>query len=229
VKLIVPVGGDNPRTAAGAPYAHVDRAPTGGEEPMVHWVDVTATLADGTEGGVACTADVTYGYDAEGGRLRMTVLRSPRFADHGMGWAEDDRTGGYPVTGFGRHRCTFRAHPHDGGWAAAGVALLAEEHCTELPLVLDTWHDGKLGPAWSGMALAPGTVALGAAKRAEDGGGSVVRLWEVAGAACTATVDLSAYGRRLETTFGPHEVKTLYLPDDPAAAVREADIPELSV
>jgi alpha-mannosidase len=229
VKFVVPVAGTEPRTAAGAPYAHVERDPRGVEEPMVHWVDVTVARADGGTGGVACTADATYAYDADGGRVRLTVLRSPRFADHGMGWAEGDDTGGFPVSGLGRHRCSFRVHPHEGGWAEAGVALLAEDHRTGFPLVLDTWHDGPLGATWSGVTVESGSVAVGAVKRAEGGGGSVLRVWEPVGTACTARLDLSAYGRHYEGDFGPHEVKTLYLPDDPTAPVQEVDIPELSV
>ena len=75
---------------------------------MVHWVD----LSDGSAGwGLACTADAPGGYDASGPTLRLTVLRSPRVADHGLGLGCDDPVG-YPVTDQGRHTARYRLTPH---------------------------------------------------------------------------------------------------------------------
>ena len=67
---------------------------------MVHWVDLSD---EGAGWGLACTADAAGGYDASGPTLRLTVLRSPRVSDHGLGWGVDDPVG-YPVTDQGRHR-----------------------------------------------------------------------------------------------------------------------------
>jgi alpha-mannosidase len=209
LKLVVPLARPAERHTAGALYGQVERASSGGEEVMSHWVGA---------GGLAITADHTYAYDCDGRRVRLTVLRSPRFADHGMGWADDSS----PVTGQGRHRCSFRIHPGAGAAAAAR----AQDHCVELPLVLDSWHRGPLGPSRQGAAADPG-VALGVVKRAEDGRGAVVRAWETAGRGCEAHLDLPLYRRTYAATWRPHEVKTIYLPDDPQAPPTEIDIPEL--
>ena len=98
--------------------------------------------------GLACTAEGAGGYDALGSTLRLTVLRSPRVADHGLGWGADDPAG-YPVTDQGRHRRRYRLVPHLGPAHAAQLPRRAAEHRVELPVVLDTWHRGRLGPEGS--------------------------------------------------------------------------------
>ena len=87
---------------------------------MVHWVDLSDP---GAGWGLACTAEGSGGYDALGPTLRLTVVRSPRAADHGLGWGTDDPAG-YPVTDQGRHRVRYRLVPHarhgPGGAGAPG-------------------------------------------------------------------------------------------------------------
>ena len=120
LKLVVPVALGEPTSTAGAAYGSVERPCSGHEEPMVHWVDLSDP---GAGWGLACTAEGAGGYDALGPTLRLTVLRSPRVADHGLGWGSDDPAG-YPVTDQGRHEVRYRLVPHLGtrtGGAAAPV------------------------------------------------------------------------------------------------------------
>jgi alpha-mannosidase len=190
---------------------------------MQRWVDV-----HGPAGGLACTTDCKYGYDAMGSRLRITAVRSPLFADHGQGWGGDDPHG-YPVTDQGVHEFSLRLHPHDGTWADAHVPRLAEEHALRAPTVIDNGHPGELPREHSLAAVRTGTVMLSALKRSEDGAGTVVRAWEYAGAACDVEIDLSVCGRAWHGRFGPHEVKTIYCPDSPGEPTREVGIPELDI
>ena len=154
-----------PASVAGAAYGSVERPCSGHEEPMVHWVD----LADASAGwGLACAIEGAGGYDALGSTLRVTVLRSPRVADHGLGWGEEDRAG-YPFTDQGRHRRRYRLVPHLGPARAAQLPQRAAEHRIELPVVLDTWHRGRLGPEGSAAHLEGGGTIMPVLKRAEDG------------------------------------------------------------
>lgn len=225
LKFVVPVALHDAVSAAGAPYGFVERPTSGHEEPMVNWVDLSER--DGTVG-MCCTTDSTYGYDALGNRLRLTVLRSPRVADHGAHWGADDPVG-YPFLDQGVHRCSFRLHPHAGTWADAGVARLAEEHVVVPPLVLDTWHRGDLGPVASALVIEEGTVVVPVVKRSEDRHGTVVRVWETSGRTTHAKLVLPPAGRSWAAELGPHELRTLFIPDDPAAEVRTIDIPELQL
>ena len=94
-------------------------------------------------------------------------------------------------------------------------------------MTAETYHEGPLGPAFRGLSVLPETVSAGAVKRAENGRGWVLRLWENAGKTARAAVDAPLFGRRFETELKPFEIKTLFLPDDPVLPEREILITEL--
>ncbi len=225
VKLVVPLALHEAQCAAGAPYGAVERTVPGHEDPMVHWVDVSAR---GGDGGVTCTSAGTYGYDADGGRLRLTLLRSPRVADHGRGWGADD-TDGYPFLDQGVHDFHIRLHPHEGGWRDATPVRWAEEHLLEPPMVLDTWHHGPLGPSTSVLRVTEGSAVVSAMKRAESAAGSVVRVWESSGRPTRAVVALGSRPGSWQATMGPHQVMTVFVPDDASLPMRTIDLCELTV
>jgi alpha-mannosidase len=223
MKVVVPTTLVKPISAAGAPYGFVERPCSGHEEPMVHWIDIS----DGRRG-LACTSDSAGGYDAPGGRLRLTALRSPKVSDHGWGWGTDDQFA-YPVTDQGIHQLRFRLTPHPGTWADATVTRMAEEHRAELPAVIDTWHRGDLGAEASAIEVEGDSVIVPVVKRAEAGSGTVLRVWEVSGRRSRAEVTVPTSGRSWVGELTPHQVRTLFLSDNPERAVREVDVPELEV
>ncbi len=229
LKLVVPLALDQPSSTAGAPYGSVGRPCSGHEEPMVHWVDLSGASA---RWGLACVTEGAGGYDAQGATLRLTVLRSPRVADHGRGWGAGDAAG-YPFTDQGRHRARFALVPHAGPAAGAGLPQRAAEHRATLPVVLDTWHRGRLGPEGSALRLEGEGVLVPVLKRAEDGGGTVARLWEVAGSHRRVRLSLgpAADGSpgAWEGELRPHEVRTVFMPDKDPSGSRTVDIPELEV
>ncbi len=229
LKLVVPVAQREPASVAGAAYGSVERPCSGHEEPMVHWVD----LSDAAAGwGLACTTECAGGYDASGSTLRLTVLRSPRVADHGLGWGADDLEG-FPVTDQGRHRRRYRLVPHLGSALQAHVPRRAAEHRVELPVVLDTWHRGPLDPEGSAAHVEADGVIMPVLKRAEDGGGTVARLWEIAGSHERVRLSVGAGGPGrtsvCEAELRPHEMRTIFIPDGDRARSRTIGIPELDV
>jgi len=232
LKLVVPVALGQPVSVAGAAYGSIERPCAGHEEPMVHWVDLSDAAA---RWGLACIAEASGGYDALGPTLRLTVLRSPQVADHGLGWGADDPAG-YPVTDQGRHRRRYRLVPHPGPAQAAQLPRRAAEHRIELPVVLDTWHRGRLGPEGSAAHIEAGSVIMPVLKRAEDGGGSVARLWEVAGRDQRVRLSLGSLGSGgsgllpvWEGELRPHEVRTIFIPENDPGGSRTVGIPELDV
>jgi hypothetical protein len=72
-------------------------------------------------------------------------------------------------------------------------------------------------------------VVVPVVKRAETGTGCVLRVWEVAGRPSRARVSLPVHDRSWEGDLGPHQVRTLFVPDDPKGSVRDIDIPELAL
>jgi alpha-mannosidase len=222
LKFVVPVAGAGPQAWVSLPYGAIVRPSDGREEVMHRWVDVEAP-----NGGLACISDVTYGYDLADGRLRLTILRSPRWADHGAPWPHD-RGIESSYTDQGVHRVSLALVPHDGNWAAAGVTRRAEEHCTNFRTVTETWHRGTLGRAYAATVVEPENITLPVLKRAEDGTGWVARIVEVAGQAADARIRIEGLGRGWEGRVGPFEVKTLLFPDAATSETVETDIPELT-
>ena len=220
-KLVVPLALSDPACTAGAPYGAVPRPATGHEDPMVGWVD----LSEDERGGVTCTSVGSYGYDAVGGRLRLTLVRSPRVADHGWGWGADDPTG-YPFLDQGTCRFHVRLHPHAGAWHDGRAARWADEHAVTMPFVLDTWHHGPLGPHASVLDAVSGSIAVSAVKRAERAAGAVARVVETTGRETLATLSWRGHAQPWEARLRPYQVVTLFVPDDPAAAIRAIDLCE---
>ena len=123
----------------------------------------------------------------------------------------------------------FRLTPHLGTWAEAQVARMADEHRVELPVVIDTWHRGRLGPEASAIDVEGESVVVPVVKRAEKGSGTVLRVWEVSGRRSRAQVTLPLHERSWVGDLGPHQVRTLFVSDDPGIPVRDLDIPELEL
>jgi alpha-mannosidase len=221
LKLVVPVAGAGSAASVSLPYGAITRESNGHEEVMHRWVDV-----DAQGGGLACISDLTYAYDLSGGRLRLTVLRSPRWADHGAPWPHD--RGIEPsYTDQGTHRVSLFLMPHAGDWASAGVPRRAEEHCTNFRAVTETWHESALGPNYRGVTVQPDNVTVPVLKRAEDGTGWVARVVEVSGQPAQAQLTIEGLGQTWNGTLAPFEVKTLLFPDGAASGTFETDIPEL--
>jgi alpha-mannosidase len=91
-----------------------------------------------------------------------------------------------------------------------------------------TWHRGELARSVSLLSAEAGTVTVPVIKRAEDGSGWVLRVWEHSGQPTTARIGLAFCGRDWPGQLGPHQVRTLHVPDDPAEPVPEIDVPELN-
>ncbi|MCA1688520.1 MAG: glycosyl hydrolase-related protein, partial [Actinobacteria bacterium] len=144
--------------------------------------------------GVALLNDGKYGHSARDNVLGISLLRSPLYPD--------------PLADEGEHRFTYSLFPHPGDWTEAGVAR--EAFAINSPLVAVT---GGTSSEY-GFAVAEGVeLALGSLKRAEDGRGAILRLYEPHGARGPATLRFaSGVGHAekvnlLEETGEPVEVR----------------------
>ena len=123
------------------------------------WVD----LSEG-DYGVSLLNDCKYGHDIKDNVIRISLLRSPSDPD-----PEADR---------GEHRFAYSLLPHTGSW---GDLTVAEAYCLNDPLIV---AEGKTSTEPRAPGLQPlisvdlPNIVVETVKRAEDGNGIVVRLYE---------------------------------------------------
>lgn len=173
--------------------------------------------ADLSEGGygVALLNDCKYGYDVKGNRLRLSLLRAPKWPDPGA-----DR---------GKHEFTYSLLPHRGGWREAEVVKRGYELNAPIAGTPAGTHGGVLPSVHSFLSAVSSHSIIDSVKPAEDGDGYVLRLYESSGGREKVSLALKepfqgAYetnlleeqpsplpheGGRLSVPMAPYEVKTI--------------------
>jgi alpha-mannosidase len=199
LKLRYPTSVDAATATYETPYGHVERPASGEEEPGQSWVDVS-----GGGRGLAVINDAKHGYDARGGDIGISAVRSPVWAWHLPRQLEEG--GDFDYMDLGPQSFTVRLVPHAGDWREAGVVRLAAELNQPPFALIESPHAGPLPQRASYARDGGGAVVLTVIKRAEDGDGYAVRAYETAGSAATAR--LVVFGREIEASFGPNEIKT---------------------
>ena len=128
------------------------------------WVD----LSEG-DYGVSLLNDCKYGHDVHGHVIRLSLLRSPTFPD--------------PEADQGQQRFAYRLLPHSGGW---GEATIAAAYALNDPLIvaevraagMSNDNASQLGVAEPLLMVDRPNIVVETVKRAEDGHGIIVRLYE---------------------------------------------------
>ena len=180
-----------PRVRTEGPFWVTERAPDGLEYPTQKWMAVT-----GARAAFAIYNDCKYGYDALGGRARLTLLRNSFGPD--------------PEADTGQHEMRFAFEPHqptvtNGELVRAGMAF------NRRPIVVPGAPRAKTKPL--GISVLSGeSVVCTALRRAEHSDGLLLRLFESGGARCHAKVRLPAGTRSVR------EVNFLEHPTRPTAA-----------
>ncbi len=77
----------------------------------------------------------------------------------------------------GRHEFVYRIYPHEGDYAAGGVFTEADAFTVPLEVAQAGPHAGDLAREHSFLSVAPANLAVSAYKRADDGCGYVLRLY----------------------------------------------------
>ena len=217
LKLCFPVAAANPVARAEIAYGVIERPLTGCEETGQRWMELGG--GDGEDqGGLAVLNDGKYSFSAVDGELRLTVANTSIYADH---FGQETRDGLCVHADIGRQEFRYALVPHDGDWQAANLAHRSELFNRGLAHVVETYHAGDLPPVYEGLKVNAENISVGALKRAEDGRGYVLRAMETAGLAAETVIEAPMLGRAFTLCFAPLEIKTIYLPDDPAAEIEE--------
>ncbi|MBM4168376.1 MAG: alpha-mannosidase [Ignavibacteria bacterium] len=146
------------------------------EVPAQQWADLSEPKF-----GVSLINDCKYGYDARESTLRLTLLRSPRFA-HPTEPAErtDDR-----YTDQGTHEFAYALVSHKGDWRAGETARRAKEFNVPL-LVLKNTNLHPVAPIVAGL---PPGVHIDSVKKSEEGDEVILRMHEAHGEASKAKLE----------------------------------------
>jgi alpha-mannosidase len=226
LKLRFPVNVNFMKITHEVPYGHTQRSASGEEEPTQSWVDVSGISRDREMlYGFSLLNDGKYSLDVNGNDIGLTVLRSPAYAHHTPAVLGPD--GNHAFMDQGIQRFHYSLLPHSGSWETAGTIQRAAE-LNQPPVVLfATFHpEGTLPQCDSFLTVEPESVMVTVLKQAEDGDGLVLRAFETRGASTPAFIHLPAVGRVIETEFCSAEIKTFYIPRDPAKAVTETNLLE---
>jgi len=168
LKSLTPVDVNTTEVRAEIQFGHV-RRPTHRntswdqarfESSMHRWIDLSEPGF-----GLAVLNDCKYGFDAHDNVVRLSLLRSPTYP-----WPEADQ---------GEHRFRYALMPHGGAEADLNRVVAAAEDFN-IPLRVIGSGPGAARPARLFAPRGDG-VAVETVKRAEDGDGYVVRLYETRG------------------------------------------------
>jgi alpha-mannosidase len=120
--------------------------------------------------GVALLNNGKYGHSAFDNVLTLSLVRGPLYPD--------------PYADEGRHVFAYAILPHAGDWAEAGVAAAA--FAFNSPLIV---APAAVAAGSGSLMTATGTtLQIGSVKRAEDGDGVIIRVFESHGARGTASL-----------------------------------------
>ena len=191
LKVNFPWTVSNPEAVYDLGLGHVSRGnntDTAYEVVAQHWADLTSE--DGTYG-VAVINDCKYGWDKpDDGTLRLTLFHNPD---------TDTRYVHHEIQDFGHHRIGYSIFAHEGSAVDAGVVAEGEDFNQPLVSYITEEHSGELGRRFSFVNSSSEQIAIKALKKAEDGNGYIIRVYEVSGK--------KADGIRLHF---PSEIKAAY-------------------
>ena len=132
--------------------------------------------------GVSLLNDCKYGYDICDGKMRITLLRAGVEPDY--------------LQDQGEHSFTYSLYPHPGTWADGGTVRAGYE--LNVPVEQCVADAGDARIACSSFIRVEGSNAvLDTVKRAEDGRGYILRLYEACGGGGQITVNLPMAAARV--------------------------------
>jgi len=223
LKLEFPVAANADTYTAEIPYGIITRKADGTEKPLQRFLDVSDE-----QQGLCVVNDSTHGADVLGNTIRLTVLRSPKFADHNGAIDENGNRDSYgEFTEQGDRFVSFRLVPHDGDWRQAQPHRHATILNTPIHPVYETYHKGSLPQHLSGLSIDNPAVTAIALKEAEDGNAYILRCCEQQGKDTHATISLPLVSRTWIADFGHYQIKTFRIPFNPKEPITEVNLLEM--
>ncbi len=175
--------------------------------------------ADLSEGnyGVSLLNDCKYGYDIKGNKIRLSLLRAPKWPD-----PQADRM---------KHEFSYSLFPHTGDWRSGDTVKKGQELNSPIIAVETSAHSGDLPDSMSFIKTTSESVIVDSIKLAENKDGIVLRMYESKGSETSASFNfgqkikavnetnlleqpihnLSMENGKLCLKFHPYEINTIHL------------------
>lgn len=122
--------------------------------------------ADISEGayGISLMNDCKYGYDIKDNLMRLTLLKAGTYPN--------------PDADLGIHEFTYSLYPHNGTWKEAGTQKMAYNLNVPMHTVIENSHKGTLPEVMALFSVDKENCIIEVVKKAENGNGIIVRLYE---------------------------------------------------
>ncbi len=172
LRAAFPINVKNAEPIYEIPFGSQKRVQSNQEIPALKWAD----LSD-ENFGITLVNDSKYGHSCVDNTLRLTLIRSSYDPD--------------PLPEVSDHEIKFAISTHKGACDVCAATRLGEEFNSPMPIVSTTVHEGKLPAEKSFAEVLTPNVFASAIKKAEDGNGVVIRLFEMTGKNTIAKVRIS--------------------------------------
>jgi alpha-mannosidase len=222
LKLSVPVPSGGYEYLGQVAYGFQELPSNGDEAVAQKW---TAVVSKDGMRALTCINDGIYGSDFSEDGLRLTLLRSPAYSAHPIfdrPLVPQDRYTPRIDQGERLFRFWFDAGKADERLARIDREALVKN---EKPFAISFFPAGLGKKAQPFVMLSDDAVQMTAAKRAEDGKGLIVRLFEPTGHARKTTLSMPFCGLEREVSLAAFEIKTLRI-DPSSGTMAETDLLE---
>ncbi len=164
------------------------------EVPAQEWADLTA--GDGSYG-VTVLSDSRYGWDKPADNtLRLTLLHTPGVTDRFVHQNTLD---------IGTHTFTYSIVGHPGALDGAAATTAGDILNQRKSAYVAPRHAGALGREFSLVSTDNPSIRIKAVKKAEDGDGIIVRVYELSGRPAKGAVKFAGTIASAEETNGIEE------------------------
>lgn len=197
----------DPKATYEIPFGSITRPATGSEVVSLRWADLSGARTDGSECGITLLNDCKYGFSADGGTLRVTLIRSTYDPD--------------PAPEIGFHQIGFSIVPHEGMCSVSESMKAAASFNLPMAPVTTDIHGGCLPSTGSAGGILTPNVVLASLKKAETSDAVVIRVYEVEGRETEARVRLP---KDLLAGASAHEVDILEQSLPVSTASIESDV-----
>jgi len=148
-----------------------NNSPVAYEVPAQYWADLSAS---DSSYGVSILNDCKYGWDKPSDNtLRLTLIHTPKGEIKSEKYENEQD--------LGNHTFTYSIFGHVGSFNPVKTVWAAEALNQPLRTFVASKHDGELGKSVSFLHTNTPQVIVKALKKAKDGDGYVIRLYEVSG------------------------------------------------